>query len=194
MVENMPQARWASREPWDDLLPAGLDLAGLKLSAVPARSLIHVAVGPADHEEFAGVVGELFATSLPKSSSRLVRDGLALSWAGLDQWFLTYDHREAGQSAEDMFNKVAALTDLSASRATLRLSGKNARKVLAKACPIDLHPHVFKPGDVAITTLFGHVGVHLTEIDDVPTYELAVFRSLVKSFYSSLMEAAREFP
>jgi sarcosine oxidase subunit gamma len=43
--------------------------------------------------------------------------------------------------------------DLSANRTVLELSGPNAREVLEKGCPADLHSRTFGPGSAVSTTL-----------------------------------------
>ena len=71
----------------------------------------------------------------------------------------------------------AAVADQSDSRLVLRLSGPRVRDVLAKGVPLDLHPKVFKPGDVA-TTLVAYIGVQIDMLDDAPTYQLTAPRSM----------------
>ena len=74
-------------------------------------------------------------------------------------------------------------------------SGSRARKSATsspRAVCIDLHPRVFRPGDVALTAI-AHIGVQLWQLDDGPTYELAVFRSMAMSFWSWFEGAAAEY-
>ena len=66
--------------------------------------------------------------------------------------------------------------DQSDGRTIVRISGASARDALAKGAFVDLHQSAFRPGDAAITTI-GHIGVHFWQIDEVPTYECAMFRS-----------------
>ena len=61
-----------------------------------------------------------------------------------------------------------------------------------RACPIDLHPRAFKTGDAA-ATLVSHIPVQLWQIDDRPTYEFAVARSLAQSFWHWLEASAAEY-
>ncbi len=129
---------------------------------------------------------------LPSGPRRIVSGELELSWAGLCQWNFSYQNHKEGQAVCGRLANVATLTDLSASRARLQISGRPAPKLLAKGCAIDLHPRVFGPNDVAVT-LIAHIGVHLSQRDDTPTYEIALLRSLAGSFFSWLSEAAQEF-
>ena len=88
--------------------------------------------------------------------------------------------------------KRAMIADQSDGRCVLRLRGMKAREVLAKGIGIDLHARAFKPGDVALT-LAAHVGVQLWQLDDAPTYEIAVARSLAGSLWAWLSASAAEF-
>ncbi len=65
------------------------------------------------------------------------------------------------------------MSDQSDARLVLHLSGPRVRDVLAKGVPIDLHPKVFKPGDVA-TTLIAYIGV---QIDMLDARDLAAHRA-----------------
>ena len=87
---------------------------------------------------------------------------------------------------------LAAVIDQSDGRAVFRVGGPKARDAFAKGIPLDLDRSVFRPGDTALTSA-GHFNVHLWQVDETPTYEVAVFRSFARSFGDWLMEAAAEF-
>jgi len=57
--------------------------------------------------------------------------------------------------------------------------------------PLDLHPKVFKPGDVAITVV-AYIGVELDRLDEA-TFQLTAPRSMAGSFWSWLSASAAEF-
>jgi sarcosine oxidase subunit gamma len=85
-----------------------------------------------------------------------------------------------------------SLVEQSHARTLLRVRGPRVREALAKGVAVDLHPRAFKPGDAA-TTLVAHLPVTLWQIDDQPTYEFAVARSLAQSFWQWLSTAAAEY-
>jgi sarcosine oxidase subunit gamma len=87
---------------------------------------------------------------------------------------------------------LASISDQSGGRTVLRVSGPRARDVLAKGLPIDLHPRVFAPGSAA-TSAIALMGVQLWQIDDRPSYDIALFRSLSASFWRWLASSAAEF-
>jgi sarcosine oxidase subunit gamma len=57
---------------------------------------------------------------------------------------------------------------------------------------IDLHPRAFTPGDTALT-LAGHIGVQIWQLDDTPSYEIAVARGYAGSLIGWLLPAGEEF-
>ena len=87
---------------------------------------------------------------------------------------------------------LASISDQSGGRTVLRLSGPSARDVLAKGLPIDLHPRSFAPGGAATSTI-SLMGVQLWQMDDAPTYDIALFRSVSASFWRWLTASAAEF-
>ena len=84
-----------------------------------------------------------------------------------------------------------AVTDVSAQRIALRLTGGHVRDVLAKGCAIDLHPRVFGRGRSAVTTL-GQAGVVLLSLGDDDF--LVLVRSSFAGYLADwLLDAALEF-
>ena len=71
-------------------------------------------------------------------------------------------------------------------------AGRKRARCWPRASRIDLHPRAFKPGDVALT-IAAHIGVQLWQVDEAPTYEIAVPRSLARSLWAWLSASAAEF-
>jgi heterotetrameric sarcosine oxidase gamma subunit len=124
---------------------------------------------------------------LPTRPKRIEAGALAFIWAGPDRWLVTSPSTTnlAGELRAHL-GALAAITDQGAGRTTFRVSGAGARGMLATLIGIDLHPRVFVPGDTALTNA-AHINVHLWQIDDAPTYDIIVFRSLAASFRRALM-------
>ena len=84
-------------------------------------------------------------------------DDLAALWLGPDEWLiLTPDDRTeevAGRLRAEFRAEFAAITDVSAASAVIRLTGPRVRDVLAAGCPLDLHPRAFHVGRCAQTIL-----------------------------------------
>jgi heterotetrameric sarcosine oxidase gamma subunit len=190
-----PFPSWTPRSPWAGVIPRA-DAEG---------TAAEVAVSPRDNLGLATVIAsgdtteqlrERFAAlyGLEAPTRPIVARGRALdlAWAGPERWLAVSAERGvAGRLAEEL-KGLAAVSDQSDARAVLRLSGPKAREILAKGCPIDLHPRAFRPGDTALTVI-AHVGVQIWQVDDAPTFDLLVARSVAASFWRWLSRSAEEF-
>ena len=85
-------------------------------------------------------------------------------------------------------NTNALAVDVSDARAIFAISGEDARDVMAKLCPVDLHPEVFKPGEIRRTRLAQIAAAIWMEDDD--TFRLICFRSVAQYAYDALKVAA----
>ncbi|WP_448951617.1 sarcosine oxidase subunit gamma [Labrys neptuniae] len=136
-----------------------------------------------------------YGLELPSAPKRSTAGTLAALGTGPSAWLVTREAGEAGPLVSDLTAAVgtlASVTDQTSGYAVLRLSGPRLRATLAKGLDIDLHPRVFVPGDVAVTAC-SHIGVTLWQLDDVPTYEIALFRSMAGSFWHWLSDSAAEY-
>lgn len=86
----------------------------------------------------------------------------------------------------------ATVVDLSHARCALQLRGEAASRTLAKFCGLDLVLSAFPTGS-ATNTRFGHIGMHLARTDDLPTFELLVFRGYAEFVFEALCDGAAEF-
>jgi len=140
-------------------------------------------------------VRAVFGLDLPTTSRRAARGSLAFVWAGPGHWLAVTEGGD-GSSFEKLLrhdlSNLASISDQSDSRAIVRIAGARARDALAKGVPLDLNPRVFTAGDAAVTTV-GHIGVHLWQLDEAPTYEFAVSRSYAAAFWRWLIDSAAEF-
>jgi sarcosine oxidase subunit gamma len=136
-----------------------------------------------------------FGAELPRRPRSSGSGPIKFVWAGPNHW-LVLSEIDDGRSLERRLSaslgSVASLTDLSDGRAILRLTGVRAREVLAKGVHIDLHPRVFGPDDT-MATIIAHINVHLWQVNDAPTYDMAMFRSFAVAFCDWL-SAAASFP
>jgi sarcosine oxidase subunit gamma len=86
----------------------------------------------------------------------------------------------------------AAIVDQSHAGMLLNATGRRIRDALAKGLPIDLDPRAFGIGHAAVTAV-AHVGVHLWQINELPTYRLLIPRSYAGSFWHWLSASAAEY-
>jgi sarcosine oxidase subunit gamma len=141
-------------------------------------------------------VKSLFGIALPTGPKRAAAGKLAFIGMGPGQWLAVEEasidpQAFAAKLSMDLAG-LASTSDQSDARGVLRVSGPAARHVLAKGLPVDLHPRVFGPGDSALTQI-ALIGAHIWQIDEAPTYDIAVFRSLAGSFADWLIASAAEF-
>ncbi|MGJ6963731.1 sarcosine oxidase subunit gamma [Streptosporangium sp. G11] len=77
-------------------------------------------------------------------------------WLGPDEWLVVGPLGDTGLEARLRAAAGvghAAVTDVSAQRTVLLVTGPKARDLLSHGCPLDLHPRAFGPGRCAQTTL-----------------------------------------
>jgi len=133
-----------------------------------------------------------FGVELPRTPRSTGPGDVEFIWAGPNQW-LALGGTSEGHAFEQRLRAAlagtASVADQSDGRTILRIGGARSRDVLAKGVLFDLHPAAFGPRDVAITSI-AYINVHLWQLDDVPTYELAMFRSFAVAFWEWLSDAA----
>ncbi|MFC4308818.1 sarcosine oxidase subunit gamma [Steroidobacter flavus] len=150
------------------------------------------------HDSLMKQVRERFGIDLPPGPRRSAAGDCAFIASGPGAWFATVEGAGNGfvTSLTDALGEYAAIADQSDGQAVLRVSGPKAREALCKLVPIDLHPRIFRSGDVSVTAA-AHIGATLWRLDDDPSghavFEIAVFRSLAESFWTALSESAAEF-
>ena len=160
---------------------------GLKLRVIAALS----GQGPVVED----TVRKITALELPRGPKRVVAKGLALIGTAPGQWLAVAEDESSRQMLDALAKQLvghAAITEQSDSKAVIRISGACARDVMAKGCSLDLHQRVFKPGDAA-TTAVALIDCQLWQIDDAPSYDLAVPSSFAESFWSWLAASAAEY-
>jgi heterotetrameric sarcosine oxidase gamma subunit len=184
----------------DGALTPGLDGApngtpGITITPRTGLALANVIVRAGKTDDLTQRVQETYGLSLPATPQRVEANTIGFAWAGPGQWLAMTESTD-GHAFVQMLRReldgLASVIDQSDGRAILRIGGRKARETFAKSIPLDLDPSVFHAGDVALTVA-GHINVHLWQIDDTPTYEVAVFRSFVVAFCEALKQAAAEF-
>ncbi len=95
------------------------------------------------------------------------------------------------QAVSALLGETAHCIDQSHGRVLMRLSGPNARAILAKGVGIDLHPSAFRIGQSA-NVLCGHISINLALVGD-DQFELIVMRSFAESLLHDLRQMGRAF-
>lgn len=167
--------------------------AGLVVQERAGLQIVSLAARRGQDAALAAAVQTSWGLELPTTPRRVGDGRLAFLWSGRAQWLAIAEGLgDLESSLRDRLGSLASLTDQSDGRVVLRLSGPRTRETLAKGLAIDLHPRAFTPGDTALT-LAGHIGVHFWQLDDTPTYGIAVARGYASSLLGWLIPAGEEF-
>ncbi len=153
--------------------------------------------GDAGDDVFLSAVEGALDSSLPLTPNTVARDAnLSVLWLGPDEWLIvTQPHGESTVVASleaALSDTHSSITDVTGGQTIIRLSGPSARDLLAKGCPLDLHPRVFGPGQCA-QTLVAKAMVTILHVDDAPTFDLVVRRSFADYLRVWFQDAAQEF-
>ncbi|RKU04609.1 sarcosine oxidase subunit gamma [Burkholderia sp. Nafp2/4-1b] len=114
-------------------------------------------------------------------------------WLGPDEWLVRSNGPvPAGvleaQLAEAVQGSYAAAVDVGSGYTVVEISGERVRDVIARGCPLDLHPRVLKPGQCAQSHYFK------SPITLIPTgdesFEIVLRRSFADYFVRIMLDAA----
>ena len=155
-----------------------------------------IARGPV--ENLAGRLKASFGLELVPGARVSSAGGLTFVATGPRAW-LALDHGDFGSGGANLvtalrqgLGETAAVIEQSSGYIVLRIAGPKARATFEKGLGIDLHPRAFQAGDAASTSC-AHLNVVIWQIDDAPTYDVAVPRSFAAAFCHWLRESAAEF-
>jgi heterotetrameric sarcosine oxidase gamma subunit len=196
----MAEIRLKARSPFAGLLKPGRygghnSPPGVALNERIGLALFVISAAAGKASEVAAKVTSITGLELPMAPKRVSTDGFALIGTAPGQWLAVVE----GKAALGLLAKLAAglkglatIIDQSDGKAVLRISGPRARDTLAKGCSLDLNPRVFKPGSAG-TTPVALIDCVIWQVDETPTYDLAIPTSFAESFWSWLTASAAEY-
>jgi sarcosine oxidase subunit gamma len=137
--------------------------------------------------------------ALPRTVGETTRKGAYdVLWLGPDEWLVLAvsedglaGRLQAAASGAEGPGENAQVLDVSANRTVLELGGPQAREVLEKGCPVDLHPRAFAD-DTAVVTTIARVPVILWKSDDT-MFRILPRASLAAYVAAWLVDAMQEF-
>ncbi|MGR3908118.1 sarcosine oxidase subunit gamma [Burkholderia sp. SR8] len=114
-------------------------------------------------------------------------------WLGPDEWLVRSNGPvQAGVLEEQLAAAVqgsyAAAVDVGSGYTVVEVSGERVRDVIARGCPLDLHPRVFKPGQCAQSHYFKSPITLIPTGDD--SFEIVLRRSFADYFVRIMLDAA----
>lgn len=177
-----------------------VDHADLRLQERKSLTAIQLLAYAGRYETAAAAISKALGIECPTTPGTCnSNDHTQLVWNGPNSWLIVANDDESGRKPGELLEilkkavgELAAVVDQSHGRCGLRLSGSHARTVMAKNCAIDLHPRAFKAGNCALTPV-AHMSALLVQVDDTPSYDLFVARSLARSFAHAIEHACKEF-
>ena len=174
----------------------GVAGTGVALAEATIGAAWNVQGDPAS-SSFVQEAHRLCGVALPLAANTTARRaGLAALWLGPASWLLVGGAAPSFASyaaARDALTAAGgALVDVSVSRVAWTLSGPRAADVLAKGCPLDLHPRAFAAGACA-QSLYLHVNVLIEKRDDAPTFAVLSARSFARDIWRALCEASAQY-
>ncbi|MFJ3777513.1 sarcosine oxidase subunit gamma [Streptomyces sp. NPDC090075] len=177
-------ARFSPLSEWQDTLarlPAGIEVRELPF-------LTHLTLRLEPGGAAAQAVESCLGVPLP-GPLRAERSGdVEVLWTGPDEWLLIAPEGRRNDLLARLRSAIgdafATVTDVSAQRTTLALSGDLVRTVLAQGCAIDLDPRV-TPAGSCLTTLLAQAPVTLLVRDETP----CDLRLLVRASFAAYLAA-----
>jgi len=146
---------------------------------------------------FVAAVGGVVGVDPPGAANTVrAAQGNTVYWLGPDEWLIVTP-RERRATVESGLRDAleglhAAVTDVSGGQTVVVLEGPAVRDLLAKGCPLDLHPRVFGIGRCAQSHL-AKAPVLLRLLDDGASFEIVVRRSFADYVWLWLEDAAAEY-
>ena len=130
-----------------------------------------------------------FDSQSPKVSSN---KETRILWSGPNTWLVISRKENIIETIKEKCNSINfAVTDISHSRAVIKIKGLQAKEVLKKGIPINFNE--FKKNNCAGTVFHG-INIVIDSIDNNPeTYHLLTLRSFGESLYHHVTDAALEF-
>ncbi len=174
-----------------------LDGDAVIISERPFQGHLNLRGDPQD-AGFMSAAESVLGFGLPTKPNTVAAKGELLAlWLGPDEWHvvtLPAAQTPLLDSLETALNGTHfAVTDVTGGQTVITVSGPRAHDVLAKGCPLDLHPTVFKPADCAQTLVAkANVIIHCAD-NSPPSFELIVRRSFAEYTALWLNDAALEY-
>jgi len=177
----------------DSGLPVRMSAEGIRLQERAFLGHINLRCDPGD-SALTGALERALECSLPRRANtfQLAAAGLKVLWLGPDEWLVVAEQGREAVLADALRRAVgdgfATVVELGCGQTVIEIAGARAREVIAKGCPLDLHPRAFGPGNCA-QSRWARTLVTLAQVDDAPTFELIVRRSFADYLWQWLVDA-----
>jgi sarcosine oxidase, subunit gamma len=151
--------------------------------------------GDANDAEFRARTKEALGFTLAPANNWSKSSARHALWLGPDEWLIVAEGEAPELLEQALRDRLRGLhhsvVDLSANYTTIEITGMDARLVLAKGMPLDLHAAAFKT-PAAAQSLLAKAQVILQCLDDGPTFRIYVRPSFAGYLAEWLLDAAAE--
>ena len=158
--------------------------------------------GSAKNPAFMLAVKKAVGCSLPKKPNTASMKGSETTILALapDEWLIVTESGKGAEPEKRLRTKLqgqhASVTPVGEARTVIRLAGSNTRNLLAKGCPLDLHPSTFGPG-VCAQTLLARTNMLLhclpSNSSKADSFDIYIARSFAEYAWSWIEDAGREY-
>lgn len=167
---------------------------GVRLEVVSGHEVVRVSPFRGKRNPASAAIRKLTGMALPAVGKSAAKGDYAVAWFALEAWVVMAPGEGRGALAARLqraLKSSAAVVDQTHGTTGIRVSGHNARDLLAKGVAVDLDPLAFPVGACAATQM-EHMGVHLRRTDE-DEFEILAPTSMVASLWHFLCEMALEF-
>ena len=167
--------------------------ARVDINVLSRHGFLNVRLNPR-YEQVVDAATRVLGQPMPLTANTFTTGEHRVYWSGPDEWLIVTSGEGAAGLASELAEALAgfhtAINDVSGANVELRVSGVDARTVLAKGCTLDLHPRAFGPGRCARTGV-AKASVLLGVLDNASSYTIIIPRSFSDYLCRWLAHAAR---
>lgn len=149
--------------------------------------------GDARDGAFIAAVESVIGARLPAQPNTVVRGGECDAlWLGPDEWLVRSNEARKpeleGKLRTALGASFASVVDVGSGYTVLEASGARVRDVIARGCPLDLHPKLLQRGQCVQSHYFKASIVLVPTADDA--FDIIVRRSFADYFCRIMLDAA----
>lgn len=167
-----------------------------QIEEVPFLGFINLR-GKTTNMAFVAAVLKVLGCEPPTDANTMRESGdYRIYWLGPDEWLVIAPTGQApglqSKLQAELTDVFSSVVDNSSGLTLLKITGENAAKLLARDCPLDLHPREFKPGQCAQTRL-AKAGMTIAPLRDEYGFEMIIRRSFADYIGLWMQDGLLEF-
>lgn len=170
----------------------------VRLVEIPFITLVNLRGNPASPAFANAVQNTIGMTLVTQPNTTTENDDYCVMWLGPDEWMIR-SNTPLGKTLLSrlegaLVSTYSSVTDQSSAYCVLQLTGPKSQDLLAKGCPLDLHPRVFGAGQCAQSHYY-KTSFLLRRLSDQnqAQWEFIVRRSFADYAVRMLVEGMREY-